>query len=760
MLAPAYAAADGMALTAEEQAWMARHPVVRVALDPQQRSEVRRGVVNPLLGSHHRLITKHSGVRFEYVQTASWNDSVAAFNAGKVDMLPSMLDGLLQSDVLATVPISDAYYQGQTLIIGRQSGAPASQLAELVGKTVAFKAGSAYGEWLARHHPDVRHLPLPDMQAVLAAVESGQADAAIGMDLTYHPLIRRNYAHSLVASGWVPEIPVSVRAVVQTEHALLLSIIDKSLASITTDERIALIDRWMEVAYLRVPSLSLILANYGVEVLLGALLLLALLFALYQMHRARQASRRSEQQKAMLLAVMSHEVRNAVNAVSSSIELLAQTELDHTQDGLLTMAQASSRNLECLLRQALDYTRAEAKGFTLDLVPCDALAVARHCVHVQHPAAEAKDLRIELDLPRGPLPYLMLDETRLRQVLDNLLGNAVKFTEQGYVSVALWQESANETRDGLCLVVEVCDTGMGIPAGKQHDLFKPFSQAHGVLATRLGGSGLGLCICREIVEQWGGKLSLRSEVGVGTSVRLELPTQRVSLADDMTQEDVQQVVMRSASEQKGRVLLVEDHPANRKIIQAQLRHFGFDCTAVDHGQAAIEAFDKDCYAAVLLDGELPDMDGYQVATSLRALELEQGRPRVPLVAISARQGEEHLRRCRASGIDCVLGKPLAIEQLALVLATRAEPVEEEQEVDARELFVREARRDMASIHAAMASMEWSRAAHHAHRIKGSTLIFGDARVRELSDEIEQLLLHGDVDHERVDGLLRSLHHAL
>lgn len=760
MLAPAWVAAEGIALTAEEQAWIARHPVVRVAIDPQQRSEVRRGVVNPLMGSHDELIAKHSGLRFEYVQTAAWSESVAAFKAGRVDILPSMFDGLLLTCGLGEVPISEPYYQGQTVLMGRRGGPAAPELAQLAGKTVAYKAGSTYEAWLEHQHPDVRRLPMPDMQAVLAAVESGVADAAIGMDLTYHPLIRQGYAHSLGASRWVEELPVSVRIAVQADRAILLSIINKSLASITADERAALVDRWMEVAYLRVPSVSLILMNYGTEALLGALLLLALLFALYRMHRARQASRCSEKQKAMLLAVMSHEVRNAVNAVSSSIELLAHTGLEGEQHELLTTAQTSSRNLQCLLSNALDYTRAEAKVFTPALVACDVLAVARHCMDAQRPAIEAKGLQVKLDLPCGPLPYLMLDETRLRQVLNNLLGNAVKFTTQGHVGIALWQEPARDGKDGLRLVVEVYDTGLGIPADQQHTLFKPFTQAHGPLATQLGGSGLGLSICQEIVARLGGKLSLTSEVGIGTSVRIELPTGQVLAVEDDDVADSEPVVAPViVSGQHGKVLLVEDHPANRKIIQAQLHHLGYDTTAVDHGQAAIDAFRASDYVAVLLDGELPGMSGYQVAVVLRELEASQGRTRVPLVAISATQGDAHRQRCEMSGIDVVLGKPLSIEQLQAVLASSAGPMDVEE--DASEPFVQEARKDLLAIRAAIASGEWALAAHHAHRIKGSTLIFSDQCVQALARDIEQILFAWQpIDSERVEALLTALEDAL
>ncbi|WP_177229311.1 ATP-binding protein [Dyella sp. OK004] len=462
----------------------------------------------------------------------------------------------------------------------------------------------------------------------------------------------------------------------------------------------------------------------------------------------------------MLPAVMSHEVRTAVDALSSSIELLAHAGLGGEQHELLTTARTRSRNLPCLLSNALDYIRTEATAFTSALVACDVLAVARHCVNAQQLAIESKGLQVKLDLPCGPLPYLMLDETRLRQVLDNLFGNAVKFTTEGHVGMALWQEPACDGKDGLRLVVEVYDTGFGIPADQQHALFKQFSQAHGPLATQLGGSGLGLSICREIVAQLGGKLSLTSEAGVGTSVRIELPTGLVPIGEDEDVADSAPMIAAMITPgQHGKVLLVEDHPANRKIIQAQLRRLGYDTTAVDHGQAAIDAFRADDYVAVLLDGELPDMNGYQVAEALRELEASHGYARVPLVAISATQGDAHRKRCEMSGIDAVLGKPLSIEKLRTVLAISADPIEIEE--DTRALFVQEARNDLVAIRTAITAGELALAAHHAHRIKGSTLIFGDRQVQTMAGEIEQILIAGQhIDSERVEAMLSALEHAL
>jgi two-component system, NarL family, sensor histidine kinase EvgS len=427
--------------------------------------------------------------------------------------------------------------------------------------------------------------------------------------------------------------------------------------------------------------------------------------------------------------------------------LMARQPLEGPQRDLMAIAQASGRNLRTLLKSALDYTRSEVQGFTPDLVSCDALAVARQVIESQRPAIDAKDLKIRLDLPMGPLPWLLLDETRLRQVLENLLANAVKYTQQGHVGIALWQ-GTEETVDGVRrLVIEVFDTGIGVPVERQRELFRAFAQSHGPLDTRLGGTGLGLAICRDIVTHLGGRLDLTSELGVGTAVRIELPTSLVPAVTPAADDDALGV---AKDEPVGTVLLVEDHPANRQIIAAQLKFIGYATQSVDHGQAAIDVFEAGRFVGVLLDCELPDMQGYDIAAELRARERSAGGPRTRFIAISANHGEAHIRRCEESGIDTVLGKPLSLEGLkAALVAPRTE-----SEIDAT--FIKECLADLAAIRAALATADLTGAAHFCHRLKGGALVWGATSIAADIERIEQALATEPLDSAVVERLLDAI----
>jgi signal transduction histidine kinase/FixJ family two-component response regulator len=748
LFALSFAVAGDAPDAAARKRWIAGHPVLRIAIDPQQGSEISNGQSNPLVSQYLELVARHTGLRVVTVRTRSWEESVRAFLDHRVDMLPSLSDRLLMADVGDRALISTPFYVGRTVIVSRTVGPAALDLHALEGRTIAFKGGGVYESWLRREHPGITRLPLADVHQVLAAVETGIADAAVGVDVAYHPIVRRDYTLSLRIAGNVTEMPVTIRVAVRKDAPELLAILDDSLRGVSAGENQAVIERWLETAYLRAPTLAQVASAYRIEIALGLALVLVLFFAVWQMRRAQLASRRGERQKTMLLAVMSHEVRNAVNAVAASVDLLSRTSLDGPQRDLMAIAQSSSRNLQNLLKSALDYSRSESVGFTADLAACDAVAVARQVIEGQRSAIEQKGLAVRLDLPMGPLPWLLLDETRLRQLMENLLSNAVKFTERGHVGIAMWQAAGEAMDDVRHLVVEVFDTGIGVPPERQRQLFRPFSQAHGAHSKRMGGSGLGLGICAEIVRHLGGRLELSSDVSVGTAVRIELPTSRVPVVPPA--DGPKPSADDAAPAASGTVLLVEDHPANRQIIAAQLKFLGYETHAVDHGQAAIDAFVPGHFAGVLLDCELPDMQGYDIAAELRAREVSAGAPRTRFIAISANDGAAHIRRCEESGIDTVLGKPLSLDGLKDALAGAPGTTLVEQ------TFHDESLKDIDAIRRAMGDADPDAALHVAHRLKGAALVCGALQLVEDVERVETLLQARPMPRGDIDGLLQEI----
>ncbi len=348
--------------------WIAAHPELRIAIDPQQGSEISNGQSNPLVGQYLELVARHTGLRVTTVRTRSWEESVRAFLDGRIDMLPSLSDRLLMADVGDRALISAPFYVGRTVIISRTVGPATLDMHALEGRTIAFKGGGVYESWLRREHPSITRLPLADVHQVLAAVETGIADAAVGVDVAYHPIVRRDYTLSLRIAGNVernaghhPRGGAQGRAGTAGyprrqparrqrgrepggDRALAGNRLPARSHAVPGGFRLPRRDRPGPGA--RAGAVSSPCGSCGAR-------------------NWRRAGARS--QKTMLLAVMSHEVRNAVNAVASSVDLLSRTSLEGPQRDLMAIAQSSSRNLQNLLKSALDYSRSESVGFTADL---------------------------------------------------------------------------------------------------------------------------------------------------------------------------------------------------------------------------------------------------------------------------------------------------------------------------------------------------------------------------------------------------------
>lgn len=728
--------------------WAAAHPVVHVVLDDQLGGEVVGGKANPLVTEYLEIASRNTGVKFESFRAKSWNEAVKAFHDGKADILPSLTDRLLVTDAGPDAVLSAPFYVGRTLIIGRTVGPEKLDLYALRGKVVAFRKGGVYEEWLRREHPEIQRLPLGDVLQVLAAVESGIAYAAIGVDVSYSPIVRRDYPFVLHVAGTVTEVPVTARVAVHRNQPELLALVQGSLSDVTDSDNERIVDDWLRTVYVRAPTVAQVLTVYKRELAYGGVLLVLLLLA---MARAQVMSKRNARQKTMLLAVMSHEVRNAVNAVTSSVELLSRTPLSHVQHDLMAIALSGSRNLHGLLRNALEFSRNEAAGFIPDLAPTDAYAIARDALQSHQLALEQKGVDIRLDLPLGTIPWLLLDGPRLRQVLENLLGNAVKFTAKGHVGIALWQDDGGSGADHVRrLYVEVSDSGEGIPEDRQKEVFEAFGQAHGRRSRQLGGAGLGLAVCRDIVTQLGGTLELSSAVGVGTTVRLVLPTSLVPL--DAEAVDAQDVA--AAFESDGHALLVEDHPANRQVFAAQLRHLGYEVTAVGDAHEAIAAFTATRFEVVLLDCELPDMPGYDVARELRSIEARLGVDAAKLISISATTGKDHERRCEAAGIDVVLEKPLD-------LATLRNALSEPFDLDAARItFRKESLQDIGRMRTALAVGDMEGVARASHRMRGGALICGSPELAEALDDMESMLASVEGDRTPIENALARIERML
>jgi PAS domain S-box-containing protein len=385
---------------------------------------------------------------------------------------------------------------------------------------------------------------------------------------------------------------------------------------------------------------------------------------------ARDAALAALQAKREFIAVVSHELRTPMHAVLGLSELLGGSDLDGEQRLYVDSIHRSVKSLSAVVDDILDYTRAEAGRLELHYSNFNPANVVNDVVTLLGAAATDKGLVLDAEVARDVPALVAGDPDRMRQVVTNLVANAVKYTDAGSVHVEVTAAIAND--DEVTLRVAVRDTGIGIASDVVDRLFEPFEQGEGTTWRRYGGAGLGLAICRQLVTLMNGELTVDSTVGFGSEF---VATMRVH-AVEIPRMTVKVTVPRRSAGNKTRpqILVVEDNEVNQLLVDRQLATLEYDATIVPDGPTALEYLQKQHWDAVLLDVQLPGMDGLEVALRYRA-EAAPDRSRVPIIAMTASAMAGDRDACIAAGMDDYLAKPVGIELLRAMLDRWVQGVE-------------------------------------------------------------------------------------